>query len=156
MQKISPKTMDLLPIMYLRDKFNFIIVLSILCLALEVPASPYRDPFVPLYVTNPLTEYERKLQRKMNVNQKQGLYPEMYVCKEGYADKNAVGIVKSRPFVVFDGEVFYKNDVYKNGVITDINCEYIRIVSGETEIRVSLYDEGMVEKVEESETNEAN
>ena len=148
--------MDLLPTMYLQDKFNFFIVLSILCLALEVLASPYRDPFVPLYVSNPLTDYERKLQRKMNVSQQQGLYPEMYVCKEGGAGKNIAGKGRSRPFVVFDGEVFYKNDVYKNGVITDINCEYIRIVSGETEIKVSLYDEGMVEKVEESGTNEAN
>ena len=100
-------------------------------------------------------EYERKLQRKMNVNQQQGLYPEMYVCKEG-GSKNVASSIKGRPFVVFDGEVYYKNDIYKNGVITDINCEYIRIVSGETEIRVSLYDEGMVEKVEGSRANEAN
>ena len=147
--------MDLLPTMYLQDKFNFCIALSILCLALEVSASTYRDPFVPLYVTKPLTDYERKLQKKMNVNQQQGLYPEMYVCKEG-GSKNAASSIKGRPFVVFDGEVFYKNDIYKNGVITDINCEYIRIVSGETEIRVSLYDEGMVEKVEGSRANEAN
>ena len=114
-------------------------ILLLLITALSAQAL-YRDPFVPLYMQNPLGEYERILKIRAQDGRSSGLHPEMYLCRT-----NTTPDVE--PFVVFDGKTYRVNDEYNHGTIQAIDCDFVTIVSGHTQLKIALYDQVMIQKV---------
>ncbi len=99
----------------------------------------FRDPFIPLYVTDPKNDYEKQLAERVRYRDISAILPEMYVCE--------VSDEKERRYVMYSGKIYYEGDRYLSGVITDINCDHIVITSDDTIIMLRLYDEDIISSV---------
>ena len=104
-----------------------------------VKEKSFRDPFIPLYVTDPKNEYEKRLAERVRYRDASAMLPEMYVCE--------VSDDKERRYVMYGGKIYYEGDRYLSGKITDINCDHIVITSDDTIIMLRLYDEDIISSV---------
>ena len=128
--------------MYLLVSFITIVLCSHTTSALARQAGSektFRDPFIPLYVTDPKNEYEKQLAERVRYRDVSAVLPEMYVCE--------VSDEREKRYVMYSGKIYYEGDRYLSGVITDINCDHIVITSDDTIIMLRLYDEDIISSV---------
>ena len=89
--------------MYLLNSLT--ITLSLLYASAQaVESRVYRDPFIPLYVTEPKNEYEKRLAEKTQYQNQADTLPDMYIC-----DSNDS---KQKRSVMFNGVLYYEGDRY--------------------------------------------
>lgn len=91
------------------------------------------DPFYPLYIEDPQNDYERNMASKYRQEEASVLRPEMVVCGE-------------YPIAVYKGKTYKKGDVYFNGTISEITCDFIKLKTADTEIIYNLIDEDIIEE----------
>ncbi len=103
---------------------------------MRIQERTFRDPFIPLYVIDPKNDYEKRLAERIHYRDASAILPEMYVCE--VSDKS------EKKYVVYSGKIYYVGDRYLSGVITDINCDHIVIMSEDTIIMLRLYDDDII------------
>ena len=118
---------------------SLIIILSLHCTCVQAEENRvYRDPFTPLYITDPINEYERQLAEKTQYQNQADTLPDMYICNS--TDD------KQKRSVMFNGVLYYEGDRYLNGKIAKIDCDHVKIESESTTILLRLYEDRIVSR----------
>ena len=123
--------------MYLLNSLTITLSLLYACAQAE-ESRVYRDPFIPLYVTEPKNEYEKRLAEKTQYQNQADTLPDMYICDSN--DNN------QKRSVMFNGVLYYEGDRYLNGKIAKIDCDHVKIESESTTILLRLYEDRIVSR----------